>query len=92
MAFNVPEGKLREYRRRIKKTGVFVSPVLYHTDDNESGYAAQKDENTTWESFYFCDPDGAYMELTCQTKRPFTPEEDIKHEPATSADLKQPRK
>lgn len=91
VAFNVPEGKLDEYRKRIKNTGVFVSPILYHTDATESGYAYKKDQNTTWESFYFCDPDGAFMELTCQTKRPFT-KNDIKHVPATAKDLDSSKK
>mmetsp|Transcript_689 Transcript_689/g.907 ORF Transcript_689/g.907 Transcript_689/m.907 type:complete len:185 (-) Transcript_689:12-566(-) len=39
VAFNVPAGKLREYRKRIKATGSIVTPILYHTDETESGYA-----------------------------------------------------
>mmetsp|Transcript_15640 Transcript_15640/g.18951 ORF Transcript_15640/g.18951 Transcript_15640/m.18951 type:complete len:225 (+) Transcript_15640:40-714(+) len=86
VAFNVPSEKLREYRKRIKATGSIVTPILYHTDETESGYGPKKDENTTWESFYFTGPDGEYLELTSQTSRPFTPERDILHKPATKAE------
>lgn len=85
MAFNVPSNKLKEYRKRIKATGVFVSPMLYHSDAHETGFVAKKDETVTWESFYFCDPDGAYMELTAQHNG-FSPE-DIQHKPKTAKDL-----
>lgn len=84
VAWNVDASKLREYRKRIRKLGVgFVSPMLYHTDDTDTGYAQSKDENTTWESFYFIGPDGEYLELTSQTSRQFTPETDVLHRPVT---------
>ncbi|GBG30549.1 Hypothetical Protein FCC1311_067692 [Hondaea fermentalgiana] len=75
VAWNVDADRLREYRKRIAALAVgFVSPMLYHTDETETGYAASRDENTTWESFYFTGPDGEYLELTAQTPRPFTPD------------------
>ncbi len=90
VAWNVKDAdKLRAYRRKIKALGVgFVSPILFHTDETESGYGVQRDEHTTWESFYFLGPDGEYLELTAQTKRPFTPEKDIRHRPKTAQDSK----
>ena len=87
VAFNVPEELLEEYRQRIEKTGVFVSPMLYHADGTESGYSAGKDENTTWISFYFAGPDGEYLELTAQTTREFTKDRDILSTPAHQANL-----
>jgi catechol 2,3-dioxygenase-like lactoylglutathione lyase family enzyme len=91
VAWNVPADKLREYRRRIKALDAgFVSPMLFHTDMNETGYAPVKDENTTWESFYFVGPDGEYCELTAMTDRPFSPELDINHKPATAKDALNP--
>lgn len=88
VAFNVSADKLRDYRKRIRAAGSWVSPILYHTDETESGYAEKKDMNTTWESFYFDGPDGEYLELTSQTSRPFSPERDINHKPASAADRK----
>mmetsp|Transcript_4658 Transcript_4658/g.9819 ORF Transcript_4658/g.9819 Transcript_4658/m.9819 type:complete len:187 (-) Transcript_4658:331-891(-) len=93
VAWNVNPAKMREYRMRIMKLKVgFVSPILYHTDESPSGYGPKKNENTTWESFYFTGPDGEYMELTSQTKRPFTPNVDIQHVPKTIDDvIKRPK-
>lgn len=87
VAFNVPEEKLFKYRKRIQKTGTFVSPVVYHSDKSDSGYSSTKDEDTSWISFYFTGPDGEYLELTAQTKRPFTPDVDITTKPALEAKL-----
>lgn len=54
MAFNVPLEKLREYRNKVKSANYgFVTPILYHSDVEESGYSPKRDENTVWESFYF---------------------------------------
>ena len=38
VAWNVPADKLRDYRKLVKKAGVFASPILFHTDDTESGF------------------------------------------------------
>jgi len=81
-AFNVPQEKLREYRARVKAANVgFVSPILYHSDVEETGYSPTRDENTTWESFYFVGVDGEYLEMTAQIDRPFTPARDLNHLP-----------
>jgi len=88
VAWNVDAKHLRTYRKRIKALNVgFVSPILYHSDATTSGYSEEKDENTTWESFYFIGPDGEYLELTSQTNRPFQPNVDIKQTPKTADDL-----
>jgi catechol 2,3-dioxygenase-like lactoylglutathione lyase family enzyme len=83
VAFNVPLEKLREYRERVKSAKLgFVTPILFHSDKDPSGYSPQRDENTCWESFYFSGPDGEYLEMTAQTDRAFTPQRDILHKPA----------
>ena len=61
--------------------GGFVSPILYHSDQDNTGYSPERDVHTTWESFYFTGPDGEYLELTSQTDREFTPSRDINHKP-----------
>ncbi len=81
VAFNVPLAKLREARKKLKDTGYWVSPILYHSDIAESGYSEKRDENTVWESIYFVGPDGEYLELAAQTDREFTPERDVNHKP-----------
>jgi len=82
VAFNVPVEKLRDIRKRVKSANVgFVSPILYHSDVDPSGYSPQRDEHTVWESFYFQGPDQEYLEFTAQSPRPFTPETDIRHKP-----------
>ena len=87
VAFNVSRSQLKEYRDRVKSAKVgAVTPILYHSDVEPSGYSAQRDENTVWESFYFLGPDGEYLEMTAQTERPFTPARDIQHKPAHGRD------
>jgi catechol 2,3-dioxygenase-like lactoylglutathione lyase family enzyme len=85
VAFNVPLSKLRDYRKRVQAANVgMVSPILFHSDVDPSGYSKSRDENTTWESFYFEGPDSEYLEFTAQTARPFSPEYDIRHKPAVA--------
>jgi len=84
VAWNVPQDKLREYRHRVKKSGMWCSPILYHTDETESGFEESRSRDTTWESFYFTGPDGEYCEMTAQTQRFFTPKQDILHLPRSS--------
>ena len=69
VAFNVPEHKLKEYRKRIKSADVgFVSPILFHADTPEGYIANRESEAVSWVSFYFFGPDGELLELTSQTK------------------------
>jgi hypothetical protein len=50
VAFNVPQSKLKEYRKRVKSAKLgFVSPILFHSDVDPSGYSKTKDEHTMWE-------------------------------------------
>lgn len=82
VAFNVPFERLKEYRARVKQANVgYVSPILYHSDVDPSGYSPAMDENTTWVSFYFSGPSSEYLEFTAQTPRSFTPERDVNHRP-----------
>jgi len=47
VAFNVPQDKLREYRSRVKEANVgYVSPILFHSDADPSGYSEKEDEHT----------------------------------------------
>ena len=83
VAFNVPADKLREYRRRLKAANVgYVSPILYHSDADASGYTEKPDETTIFSSLYAVDPSGAYIEFCAQVERPFTPDRDVNHVPA----------
>ncbi len=72
VAFNVPEAKLREYRKRLLASGLspFVSPVVFHAD-TEAGVALHRDDpRVTWASVYFFDPDGALLEISSQVCAP----------------------
>lgn len=84
VAFNVPENKIREYRKRLLAAGVRCSPILYHADVPH-GFSPTKDETTSFVSCYFFGPDGEYLEIASQVKS-FTPELDIAHLPKTSKD------
>lgn len=98
VAFNVSLDRLRGYRKKVQKIAgdaeqgfekVMCTPMLFHTDDNETGFEAKRSPGTTWESFYFTGPDGEYLEMTAQTTREFTPERDIAHMPKTASDASQ---
>jgi len=84
VAFNVPEDKIREYRKRLVVAGVKCSPVVYHADVPH-GFSPTKDETTSFVSCYFFGPDGEYLEIASQV-RTFTPEVDIGHLPRTAKD------
>jgi len=59
--------KLKEYRKRLAKAGVVVSPMLYHSDGPEQ-FTPKPDEKTSFASFYFFGPDGEYLELAAQVR------------------------
>ncbi|CAE8705686.1 unnamed protein product [Polarella glacialis] len=91
VAWAVPPGRLKEYRRTLRKRDVECSPILHHADV-PGGYVfqpADTDASVTFSSFYFRGPDGEYFEFTEQ-RRQFSPEHDIAHAPKTKAD-RQPR-
>jgi len=82
VAFNVPEAKLKEYRKRIKAANVgFVTPILFHADTAE-GYVPDRDNDAvSWVSFYFFGPDGELLELTSQTRTFEDAESNVTHMP-----------
>ena len=68
VAFNVPEKKLKEYRKRLVKSDLcsFVTPIVYHAD-TEMGYEMKRNHpNVTWASVYFFGPDGELLEISSQ--------------------------
>ena len=70
VAFNVPEKKLKEYRKRLvhSKMCSFVSPIVYHADTKMGVAIDRKDTRVTWCSVYFFGPDGELLEISSQTK------------------------
>jgi catechol 2,3-dioxygenase-like lactoylglutathione lyase family enzyme len=81
VAFNVPEDKLDEYRRRLVAAGVKVSPdAVVNHDDSPMGVSAEVHEGVFVRSVYFTDPNGIMLELAATT-RTFGPE-DVRHAPA----------
>ena len=57
VAWRVPHGKLKDYRKTLKTRGVDCSPILRHAD-TPGGYAKELDDSVTFLSFYFRGPDG----------------------------------
>ena len=82
LAFNVPEEKFDEYRKRLKEKGVELGPVLNH-DMSPAGVSAKLYPGVYVRSFYFTDPDGIVLEFACWTKE-FT--EEAMAKPKTVAD------
>ena len=85
VAFRVDEADLERYREKLVKANVMVSPIMYHADV-PGGFENRKTEKTIFMSIYFFGPDGEYLELTAQRKKPFVPSDDIEHLPKTKAD------
>ena len=71
VAFNVPEDKLRAYRKRILRSGLcpFASPIVYHADTDMGVALERSDPRVTWASVYFFGPDGELLEITSQIGR-----------------------
>lgn len=67
LAFNVPEDKLEEYRRKLEAAGVTCSPVLNH-DDSEQQVSREITPSTFVRSIYFQDPDGFTLEFAAWTR------------------------
>ncbi len=83
LAFNVPQEKLEEYRKKLTAKGVQVTPVLHHADV-PAGYVPEPDESTFISSFYFFDPDGILLEFAANVRSLGDPVQDIQHQPATA--------
>ena len=85
VAFDVPEEKIEDYKRRLEAKGVRVSEFLNH-DDSPSGIAPELNPGVFIRSIYFQDPDGIMLEFACWT-RPLG-EGDVTHRPKTAGDAK----
>lgn len=83
LAFNVPQEKVEEYRKKLTAKGVQVTPVLHHADV-PAGYVPEPDESTFISSFYFFDPDGILLEFAANVRSLGDPVRDIQHQPATA--------
>lgn len=79
LAFDVPEDKLDEYRRKLEAAGVACSPVVNH-DESPSQVSRELSPSTFVRSLYFQDPDGITLEFAAWT-REFN-EQDVNCEPA----------
>merc|ERR1711871_841899 len=80
VAFNVASrAEVDIYRKRLRKAGVAVSPIVKHADN--------PDNTVEFYSVYFFGPDGEYLELTAQERNDFTPDYDVTHLPKSTKDV-----
>lgn len=85
IAYQYPEEGLHAMRARLKKAGVWVSPLVYHAE-NDIGVAFSRDDPAVIViSMYFWGPDGELIELACATSTMFPPKvsDRILHAPAS---------
>jgi catechol 2,3-dioxygenase-like lactoylglutathione lyase family enzyme len=82
VAFNVAPDKIDEYRERLAKAGIDVTPVVNH-DDSPNQASKELTPSTFVRSLYFADPDGIMLEFAAWTRE--LDERDVNCEP-TSAD------
>lgn len=84
IAFTVDADKLEEYKARLEKSGVKVSPILHH-DDSPVGFNFAEKTPTRWvSSIYFQDPDGIQLEFAGWIR--MMGDGDVAHTPASVAD------
>jgi catechol 2,3-dioxygenase-like lactoylglutathione lyase family enzyme len=83
VAFDVPPEKIDEYRERLAKAGIDVTPVVNH-DDSPDQASREITPTTFVRSLYFRDPDGIMLEFAAWTRE--LDERDVNCEPATAAD------
>lgn len=84
VAFDIPQEKIGEYQKRLEDAGIDVTPVVNHDDSPEQAHP-EVTPSTFVRSIYFQDPDGILLEFAGWTRA--MTEDDVKHEPATPADL-----
>ena len=82
VAFDVAPDKIDEYRERLAKAGIDVTPVVNH-DDSESQASKEITPTTFVRSLYFRDPDGIMLEFAAWTRE--LDERDVNVEPAAAA-------
>jgi catechol 2,3-dioxygenase-like lactoylglutathione lyase family enzyme len=81
VAFDVAPEKIDEYRERLAKAGIDVTPVVNH-DDSETQASKEITPSTFVRSLYFQDPDGIMLEFAAWTR--VLDERDVNCEPATA--------
>eukprot|EP00324_Dicrateria_rotunda_P000792 CAMPEP_0206156882 /NCGR_PEP_ID=MMETSP1474-20131121/3409_1 /ASSEMBLY_ACC=CAM_ASM_001110 /TAXON_ID=97495 /ORGANISM="Imantonia sp., Strain RCC918" /LENGTH=84 /DNA_ID=CAMNT_0053556191 /DNA_START=1460 /DNA_END=1711 /DNA_ORIENTATION=- len=64
IAFSYPEDGFDALIKRIQAAGIWVSPPVYHAD-NEIGFASSKDDPSVW------GPDGEMIEFSHSTDKMF---------------------
>jgi len=78
VAFDVSPDKIDEYRERLVKAGVDVTPVVNH-DASETQASKEITPTTFVRSIYFLDPDGIQLEFAAWTRE--LDESDVNCEP-----------
>ena len=82
VAFDVSPDKIDEYRERLVKAGVDVTPVVNH-DASETQASKEITPTTFVRSIYFLDPDGIQLEFAAWTRE--LDESDVNCEPHSTA-------
>ena len=82
VAFDVSPDKIDEYRARLAKAGVEVTPVINH-DASENQASREITPTTFVRSIYFLDPDGIQLEFAAWTRE--MTDDDVNCEPHSSA-------
>ena len=83
VAFNIPLGKVEEYRAKLVAKGVQVTPTLHHADVS-TGYVPEPDDTTFISSFYFFDPDGILLEFAANVRKLGDPVRDLQRQQPTA--------
>ena len=81
VAFNVAADKIDEYRERLAKAGIDVTPVVNH-DDSPNQASKELTPSTFVRSLYFTDPDGIMLEFAAWTRE--LDERDVNCEPMSA--------
>src|SRR4029450_9115839 len=81
VAFDVSPDKIDEYRDRLAKAGVDVTPVVNH-DASDSQASKEITPTTFVRSIYFLDPDGIQLEFAAGTRD--LDESDVNCEPPST--------
>jgi catechol 2,3-dioxygenase-like lactoylglutathione lyase family enzyme len=83
VAFDVSPDKIDEYRERLVKAGVDVTPVVNH-DASENQASKEITPTTFVRSIYFLDPDGIQLEFAAWTRE--LDESDVNCEPHSTVE------
>jgi catechol 2,3-dioxygenase-like lactoylglutathione lyase family enzyme len=81
VAFDVSPEKIDEYREKLAKAGIDVTPVVNH-DASENQASREITPTTFVRSIYFLDPDGIQLEFAAWTRE--LNESDVNCEPRSA--------